>query len=197
MSREVLLDEQTFCSLAFIVGQGVLLRLLCPWDYSTLISGSSALYSQQQQRPSLEGPGYTPEVSPHCSSTRNSPLGADFLMKLGLPGTVLAFIFLSSGFLFVCLFLLQVKNPLTKKIFFDHIKSALNLETLSNALVCKLGICLSQSLSSVRSSSPLIRLFPRIDKRQVKQQTAFQLFPVFPQGNYHTRYWRGPKVWQH
>lgn len=115
MSREVLLDEQTFCSLAFIVGQGVLLRLLCPWDYSTLITGSSALYSQQQQRPSLEGPGYTPEVSPHCSSTRNSPLGADFLMKLGLPGTVLAFIFLSSGVcLFVCLFLLQVKNPLRK-----------------------------------------------------------------------------------
>lgn len=131
----------------------MLLGLSCPWDYSTLITENSALYSQQQQRPSLEGPGYTPEVSPHCSSTRNTPLGADFLMKLGLPGTVLAFIFFIF-WLFFCVFffsvyfilfffLLQVKNLLIKKIFFDHIKSALNLETLSNALVCKLGICLS------------------------------------------------------
>lgn len=90
---------------------------------------------------------------------------------------------LSFFFFFLSSVFFATSQKSAKKIFFDHIKSALNLEALSNAVVCKLGSCLSESLSSVRPRSPLIGLFPGIGKRLWNSKQPFTFFQSSHKGN--------------
>lgn len=128
MSKQVLLNEQTSWNVPFIVSMGL-------------------IYPHHKEHDTVFlAPTKTPLGAPwvHSRSQPTLQLNKSTLFLELTSSWRYAFqvqSWLSFFYFLVVWYKLKIRW-LIKKIFSVHIKSVLNLEALSNALVCKLGICL-------------------------------------------------------